>query len=700
MTPPASEHGERPRKVAILGGGMAALTAAFELTAKPDWQKHYEITVYQIGWRLGGKGASGRNREKHDRIEEHGLHVWLGFYHHAFSLIRRCYAELDRAPGEPLADWQDAFQPCNHLAGIEYFEDQWLPWEVAFPEAPGLPGDPRSLPEPGLWQVARKVFRYFLDFEKANGSALFRGGPTSKLGFGPSLKIKGCLLGVALLELGAQVLRLSGQKKSGGGFGGKTLIGLLDRCLRVAGNGLESRMATDHGARRSWIVLDYLVAVLKGFHGEGITGFHDMDRLNQYDFREFLQKYGASKVTLDSPVVHALYNLGFAYLQGKKSKPSLAAGVITGFSLRMFFHYRGALFWKMRAGMGDAVFAPIYQVLKRRGVRFRFFHRVRELALSPDGARISEVLIGQQALLRDEARGYEPLIGVRGLPCWPDRPLFEQLAEGEALKLSGEDLESDWCAWADRGEAVLRHGRDFDEVVLGIGLGALPRLCRPLMDANPAFREMVERVPTVPTCAMQLWLRPELSALGWKQPASLIDGNREAMATWSDMTQTAPLESWPEGEVGHIAYFCSVMEDPEEPATPDKARQSAEGQASAQLSRIGLFWPRAVLESGSLNPELLAGDPKLAKFVKANINGSDRYVLAAKGTIGYRLRPDRSGFTNLVLTGDWTDNGLNYGCIEAAVLSGILAARAVVTTGAEGRSCGSKIQSPTKPKNK
>ena len=28
---------------------------------QPGWQDRYEITVYQMGWRLGGKGASGRN---------------------------------------------------------------------------------------------------------------------------------------------------------------------------------------------------------------------------------------------------------------------------------------------------------------------------------------------------------------------------------------------------------------------------------------------------------------------------------------------------------------------------------------------------------------------------------------------------------------------------------------------------------------
>ena len=49
-------------KLVILGGGAAAMTAAFELS-RPGWQERFEsITVYQVGWRLGGKGASGRGR--------------------------------------------------------------------------------------------------------------------------------------------------------------------------------------------------------------------------------------------------------------------------------------------------------------------------------------------------------------------------------------------------------------------------------------------------------------------------------------------------------------------------------------------------------------------------------------------------------------------------------------------------------------
>lgn len=59
--------------------------------------------------------------------------------------------------------------------------------------------------------------------------------------------------------------------------------------------------------------------------------------------------------------------------------------------------------------------------------------------------------------------------------------------------------------------------------------------------------------------------------------------------------------------------------------------------------------------------------------------------VASSGSVGlpeesdaYRLRPDESGYDNLVLAGDWTDNGLNAGRIEAATISGLQAANTVL----------------------
>ena len=73
--------------IIVLGGGIGSLSAVFELTNQKSWQDNYDITVYQMGWRLGGKGASGRDQSDHDRILEHGLHIWFGFYQNAFNMM-------------------------------------------------------------------------------------------------------------------------------------------------------------------------------------------------------------------------------------------------------------------------------------------------------------------------------------------------------------------------------------------------------------------------------------------------------------------------------------------------------------------------------------------------------------------------------------------------------------------------------------
>ena len=51
------------------------MSAAFALTNTEALRQRFEVTIYQYGWRLGGKGASGRNARYGQRIEEHGLHM-------------------------------------------------------------------------------------------------------------------------------------------------------------------------------------------------------------------------------------------------------------------------------------------------------------------------------------------------------------------------------------------------------------------------------------------------------------------------------------------------------------------------------------------------------------------------------------------------------------------------------------------------
>ena len=85
------------RRIAVLGAGMGSLSAVYALTSRPGWQDDLDITVYQLGWRLGGKAASGRVPSDGNRSLEHGYHVLLGFYDNAFAVMRDCYRELGRS---------------------------------------------------------------------------------------------------------------------------------------------------------------------------------------------------------------------------------------------------------------------------------------------------------------------------------------------------------------------------------------------------------------------------------------------------------------------------------------------------------------------------------------------------------------------------------------------------------------------------
>ncbi len=131
--------------VAILGGGMGALATAFELTEGDRTNQFDRITVYQRGWRLGGKGASSRG--PNGRIEEHGLHVLLGYYDHTFDVMHRCYEALDRGrsdPTCPIRTWDDAVAPSNLVGVVDRHDGGWEPWVATFSPVSGRPAGGRE----------------------------------------------------------------------------------------------------------------------------------------------------------------------------------------------------------------------------------------------------------------------------------------------------------------------------------------------------------------------------------------------------------------------------------------------------------------------------------------------------------------------------------------------------------------------------
>ena len=84
------------------------------------------------------------------------------------------------------------------------------------------------------------------------------------------------------------------------------------------------------------------------------------------------------------------------------------------------------------------------------------------------------------------------------------------------------------------------------------------------------------------------------------------------------------------------------------------------------------LWPAATLAGGQHDPAL-----HVSQYRRVNIDPTERYVLSVPGSTRYRLRANASGFANLYLAGDWTENVINASCVEAATISGLRASQAL-----------------------
>jgi uncharacterized protein with NAD-binding domain and iron-sulfur cluster len=132
------------RKIAILGGGMAGLPAAYELSRTAELRAAYQVTIYQLGWRLGGKCASGR--DSLGRIQEHGLHFWFGCYENAFRFLREVYGVLDPGRAEALQSLNDALKPQTFTTLGTTAPGEPAYWPLTWPVLFGTPGEGRLLP--------------------------------------------------------------------------------------------------------------------------------------------------------------------------------------------------------------------------------------------------------------------------------------------------------------------------------------------------------------------------------------------------------------------------------------------------------------------------------------------------------------------------------------------------------------------------
>jgi uncharacterized protein with NAD-binding domain and iron-sulfur cluster len=423
---------------------------------------------------------------------------------------------------------------------------------------------------------------------------------------------------------------------------------------------------------------------------DGIRSSGDLKRLDGVDFAACCAACCAATIHLngvanlkENPFLRGLYDFAFAYENGETAKPNFAASPALRTIYRMCFTYKGSIFYKMEAGMGDTIFAPAYELLHKRGVQFEFFRKVKNLKLSSDKRRIEEIEIGVQATI--PAPPYSPLQPVASpgyvgdLPCWPEHPLYGQLNEGAELQRLKIDLESFWTPWADVGTITLRAGTDFDVVVFGISIGAIPFVCQELVQALPPWQSMVDKVKTGSTQGVQVWFKQDLAHLGWTGKPPILDAWIPPLNTWADMSNLLDhkRENWPVGAAPlTLAYFCGPMEgdiaDIGETRFPLLAYRAVIANAQTLLqTNLATLWTGP--GGHGVPPHSVQ-----SVYYRPNIDPSERYVLSLAGSAGFRLKANQSGISNLVITGDWIENGYNGGCIEAATWAGIQAANVLI----------------------
>ena len=693
------------KRVAIVGGGPAGLAAAWEIATRSD----AEVTLYQMGWRLGGKLATSRNADVAQRIEEHGIHILFGAYENTFHLLQAAHAKL-------ITEWKDDFEESNHASLCEWVGGAWRPWGITFPRIPGDPGEALDKGQTGSTTMvgqAKQLLGWFADYaiQQLGGpfvQAVLRWAVQTWLDLSfQLLESVGSALGpsdVAYIEKRMRWVLIALKIYRALGTAFWQAAGLL---------GADAAPKIDR-LRRLWIMAEISAAALMGLLRAQVDGDTTQD-LDAHELRAWLSDHvplgsGLSAVTAESAPLRMVYEVVFAYEGGDSAKPKIAAGTAVRGLLRLLLDYRGAFIYKMKRG-SETIVTTLYEALLATGrMTFEFFHRLDRVELSADGKRVEKLHFHRQAT---PTAPYQPLDANH---AWPDHPHYGQLAEGATLQAGSElayakgyDLESRFTSSTVGAPLVVPRRADptddtlpgFDAVVLAVSLGGLRDGAVAddlrgdgLADAQKtpaqlAFAAMLAHSSVAATQSAQLWFSKGAEDMGWSLDGDLVGTFGQPFGNWADLGLVIPAEKWVAPHLPkHVAYLAGPLPDLWMPGlfSPDLWRAQTQQQVREWLERQAqALWPDAFDPAGNFLWDLLVdpangvGPARLAsQWFRANRNEAELYTLTLPGSTPHRLRPGGSGLENLVLAGDWTHTGFDVGAVEAAVMSGRQAARALL----------------------
>ncbi len=712
------------KNISVLGAGLGSLSAVYELTSLPGWEKEFDITVWQLGWRAGGKMSGGRGTD--DRIEELGLHLLLGFYTNAFSLFEEVYKERS-AKGLPDAGYselKDALLKNNSLLFVEYYKKlrKWENWTLIIPERDGSPSEGAPPLADGLRTVLAVIFEMIFQSPYTGSRGSFKSLIFDFLfSDSGSKEVTHSYISEKLISLFPDIYDLS-----------EKAVKLIQEVFVTAEKLLKEESEENPGLRRFLIMLDFGLAVVNGVLKDVYdrsTGKFRFSRINHLDFRDWLAQNGASEDTLDSALVYFFYNAPFNNFTGSSPDTgnnlnggSLAAGTAMQFLLQGA-GYRGSVFNQMRLGTAETLIMPLYQVLKSRGVKFRFFHKVTGIIPSSDGASVGEIRMEKQVRLRTSDAEYDPVRIIKkdgkSFPVWTSSPIWDQIDPeqvGLLQKLEKQKitLESPFSNWKGE-EVILKKDKDFDLIILGIPVPTLrygsPEILKSILEdtTHPAraekWRKAAGTMQSTQVMSAQLWFSKSIEELGFDREkwgvnheycAQNVVSYSYPVFSFLDQSQFLKSENWPSSRLPRsVIAFTNSMPDYDSSDNPDSSVNLVHYTRVEETMRqwlwdnMGWFFPASESRGApqGINWDDLTGksvkDSPVEKFASQffmnTLNPSDRYVNAPPYAEGQnpRIAPDQSGFSNMVCAGDWTDYGYNFGYMEGTIVSGKLASQAV-----------------------
>jgi uncharacterized protein with NAD-binding domain and iron-sulfur cluster len=673
----------------IIGGGPAGLSAALALTDPAHYDAAapaYHVCVLQMGWRVGGKGATGRRgpatwdapQQRWTMaapaiVEEHGIHLFGNMYVNSLRTLNTCLVETG---GPPIAS---VLCPSNALQLADYVGRRWDLTQQFLPYNDGEPWGDQEYP--GAEMLVKELLRLLKQLlEEAAGLQPGEG-----------------VVHAAIHRVRELFHHHHASPAPPNHADHGDAVDAFEAALRHVDDLL--RDATDEAARLRSVrcQIELYSAVLKGVIADGIFTGKGIDSIDHLNFIDWLRKYGMSDEAVYSAPTQMPAQMCFQFIDGDTMlDPQFSASGYLWFVVRQILAMGDAAYF-FHAGTGDTVIAPLYRAAVARGVEFRFFHKVAAVTPTADATAVASITVDVQATTVGDAP-YDPLVTLPdGTRAWPNRPIYGQLEQGAQLEADGIDLESWWTPWQPVRQDTITLGPD-DRAVLAVPLPCIPRIA-PALAAREPFASALTDLPGVATMAAQWWTTTtseELHLMHVPGDFRLCGGAAVPPVGIADMSDVLATEQWsgtdaPKG----LYYVCGPMYHRgdwppfTDHDTPERFRDRAvaivrqwmrtavsvmPGAGTSPLIPEG-FDPACIAPVAGVD---LPGEARMENmYVRANIDPNELYVMSPPGAVGSRPLATGSGLTNLALASDWIFTGINIGSFEGAVISGMLASNAL-----------------------